>query len=266
MEKINPLKNFGQNYLLDKNILNKIADEINPSRGDNILEIGPGLGALSGEILKRTDSLTAVEIDRRVIDALKEQFENLNVIQGDILETDLKNFASSGNKLRVVGNIPYNITSPILFKLIEDRNIISDAVFMIQHEVAKRITSSKGTKDYGILSVVLNYFCDIKYCFKVSPNVFFPKPKVDSAVIHLWFNTDKYPGLEDERLYIQTVKAAFGKRRKTLKNSLSSSRFGDIDFTKSEVDLSLRAEQLSIEDFILLTNFIRREIYGRKQE
>lgn len=265
MQKINPLKNFGQNYLLDRNILNKIADEINPSFGENILEIGPGLGALSGEILKRSGSLTAVEIDRRVIETLKEQFENLTVIEGDILATDLKPFAKE-KKLRVVGNIPYNITSPILFKLIESREVVSDAVFMIQHEVAKRITSSRGTKDYGILSVILNYFCDIKYCFKVSPNVFFPKPKVDSAVIHLTFNENKFQGLEDERLYIQTVKAAFSKRRKTLKNSLGSSQFGDIDFSKSETDLSLRAEQLSIEDFILLTNFIRRESYGRNQQ
>ncbi len=263
MQKINPLKNFGQNYLTDKNILTKIADEINPSPGENILEIGPGLGALSGEILARSGALTAVEIDHRVIETLSAQFENLNIVQGDILKTDFNQFASKDKKLRVVGNIPYNITSPILFKLLEHREIITDAVFMIQHEVAKRIASSKGTKDYGILSVVLNYFCDIKYCFKVSPHVFFPKPKVDSAVIHITVNGNKYSGLSDEALYVQTVKAAFGKRRKTLKNSLSSSKFGDIDFSKSVIDLSLRAEQLSIEDFILLTNFIHGEIYGR---
>ena len=160
-------------------------------------------------------------------------------------------------KLRVVGNIPYNITSPILFKLIENNKLIKDAVFMVQLEVAKRMTANRGTKDYGILAVVLKYFSETKLCFKISPNVFYPKPKVFSALIHIHFNEIVHPE-EEQKLFIQIVKAAFGNRRKILKNSLSNSIFHEIDFSNSGIDLSLRAENLSVEDFIALTEFVMK--------
>ena len=256
MEKVKPLKRFGQNYLKDTNILKKIVNEVNPKRGDNILEIGPGQGALTDELLKRIDEITAVEIGRRVIEDLTERFPQLKIVRGDFLSLDLNEFTDAKKKkLRVAGNIPYNLTSPILFKLIEKNELVSDAVLMVQYEVAKRMTAQKGIKDYGILAVILNYFTETKICFKVSPNVFYPKPKVFSAVVHIIFKKPDFTK-EEQKLFIKIVKAAFGKRRKTLKNSLSNSIFNKFDFSDSGIDLSLRAEQLDVKDFVTLTNFI----------
>jgi 16S rRNA (adenine1518-N6/adenine1519-N6)-dimethyltransferase len=256
MQFIKPLKKFGQNYLTDPNILRKIAEEIDPLPGDNIIEIGPGLGALTEILLNKTPSITAVEIDNRVGDILRKRFPGINLITEDFLKTDLNAIHEvSGKKLRITGNIPYNLTSPILFRMIENNHIIKDCTLMMQLEVAQRIISKKGTKEYGILSVLLNYFCEIKFCFKVSPNVFNPRPKVWSAVIHFFLKEDEMNELE-KKTFIQTVKAAFGNRRKTLKNSLSNSIFKEINFEDSGIDLSLRAEQLEINDFVVLSKFI----------
>jgi 16S rRNA (adenine1518-N6/adenine1519-N6)-dimethyltransferase len=250
-----PKKRFGQNFLQDENILNKIVKELNPQPDDLIIEIGPGYGALTQKLLSATDNLIAVEIDNELTNNLKEKFPHLHLINEDFLETDLSQFSTDGNKLRVVGNIPYNITSPILFKLIENNKLIKDAVFMVQLEVAKRMTSSRGTKDYGILAVVLKYFTETKLCFKISPNVFYPKPKVYSALVHINFKSIS-PPQEEQKLFIQIVKAAFGNRRKTLKNSFSNSIFQEIDFSNSGIELSLRAERLSVDDFIKLTQYV----------
>lgn len=144
MDKVKPLKRFGQNYLKDINILKKIVDEVNPKRGDNILEIGPGRGALTNELLKRIDQITAVEIDKRVIEDLKERFPQLKIVGGDFLSLDLNEFTDEKKtKLRIAGNIPYNLTSPILFKLIEKNELVNDAILMVQYEVAKRMTAQK---------------------------------------------------------------------------------------------------------------------------
>jgi 16S rRNA (adenine1518-N6/adenine1519-N6)-dimethyltransferase len=257
---IKPLKRFGQNYLTDPNILIKIVKEIDPKPGDNIVEVGPGQGALTGIILDKVDSITAVEIDKRISEELKSKYPQLKLISGDFLELDLeKIFNIKKKKLRVVGNIPFNITSPILFKLIENNNLIEDSVLMVQYEVAKRIKGIKGTKDYGILSVLLSFFADIKFCFKVSPASFYPKPNVDSAVIHLLFKENRMITAMKSRL-IQVIKASFGHRRKTLKNSLSNSIFKDIDFTNSGIDLSKRAEQLEKDDFLKLADFVQKKI------
>ncbi len=251
MEKVKPLKKFGQNYLLDKNIIDKIIGEIKPEKDDNIIEIGPGTGSLTEKLITEVKNLTAIEIDSRVIENLKIRFPSINIIHKDILKTDFKDLVLDNNKLRMVGNIPYNLTSPIIFSMIENKDIINDSVLMVQFEVAKRMTAKKGTKDYGILSVLLNYFTDIKLCFKVSPNVFYPKPKVFSAVVHIFFKK-KFTYAVDDNIFIKIVKSSFGNRRKTLKNSLSNSIFGAIDFSGSGVNLSLRAEQLATEQFIEL--------------
>jgi 16S rRNA (adenine1518-N6/adenine1519-N6)-dimethyltransferase len=255
-KKLKPLKKFGQNYLQDKNILRKIVDEINPQLKDNLIEIGPGQGSLTKELFGKTELYTAVEIDSRVIEELRNNYEGLNLVHADFLKLELTNFGSFDNKIRIAGNIPYNLTSPIIFKLLENRAIVKDAILMIQLEVAQRIVSSIGTKDYGILSVILNAFADIKLCFKVSPNVFYPRPKVYSAVIHINFHNDKKD--YDENLFKSIVKAAFNQRRKTLRNSLGNSIFANINFEQCPIDLGLRAEQLSINDFITLTNFIKQ--------
>lgn len=252
---VKPLKKFGQNYLVDKNIIRKIIDEINPQREETILEIGPGQGALTTELYGRCGNFTVVEIDRRVIENLEAGFAGIKIVSGDFLKTSLKQIAE-GKKIRIAGNIPYNITSPILFKLIEEREYVQDAVLMVQHEVAKRLTAEKRTKDYGILRVILSYFTDVKYCFKVSPNVFFPKPNVDSAVVHLVFK-DITDNTLDTGLFIKIVKAAFGNRRKTIKNSFSNSIFGAEIFEGCGISLAKRAEELDLEDFIALTKFIQ---------
>lgn len=255
---IRPLKRFGQNFLQDQNILRKIVDEINPQPDDLLIEIGPGQGALTEKLLEKNLNLIAIEIDNRSVDELKNKFPGLNVIQSDFLEVNLYSFiADDRKKLRVIGNIPYNITSPILFKLFENNTLIKDAVFMVQLEVAKRITAKPESKDYGILSALINYFGDAKLSFKVSPNVFYPKPNVHSAVVHISFNQLRNDPKFNET-FKQIVKSSFGNRRKTLKNSLSNGIFASIDFSNCGVDLSLRAEQLELNDFIKLTEFVAK--------
>ena len=260
MEKLKPLKRFGQNYLKDPNIISKIVEEISPGEDDNIIEIGPGQGAMTRKLAEKTNKLIAVEIDKRVIDDLSAEFPTTQFVRGDFLEIDLKKFFSpEGRKLRIVGNIPYNLTSPIIFKMINNCGIISDSVLMVQYEVARRISAKRGTKDYGILAVLAQYFADVKFCFKVSPNVFHPKPKVFSAVIHFFFKENTLSE-EETDIFIKIVKASFGNRRKTLKNSLSNSIFRDVNFSGSGIDLGLRAEQLEITDFLRLAEFARKEI------
>ena len=260
MQNLKPLKRFGQNYLLDQNILNKIIEELNILPGDNIIEIGPGQGALTKLLLKKTELVTAVEIDKRVTEDLLEKFPSLKLINNDFLKINLNKLIDNKNqKIRIAGNIPYNLTSPIIFKLIKDNNIVQDAVLMVQHEVAKRMNGAIGTKDYGIFSVILQFFAEVKYCFKVSPNVFYPKPRVHSAVVHVKFKELNYSD-EVKESFIKIVKASFGNRRKTLKNSLSNSIFTNINFADSGIDLRLRAEQLTISDFLKLAEFTRKKL------
>lgn len=257
MQNAKPLKRFGQNYLYDKNIIRKIVELINPQPLDTILEIGPGRGALTELLYGKTRNYFAVEIDRRVTENLREKFPDLHLIEEDFLETDLlKIYTGKKSKIRLVGNIPYNLTSPIIFKAIRNSDIIADVVLMVQDEVARRMTAKKGTKEYGILTILLGYFTETRYCFKVSPNAFFPKPNVSSAVVRLNMNNLAITGTERET-FIKIVKAAFGNRRKTLKNSLSNSIFKSLNFSHSGIDLSLRAEQLDINDFIILSNFVK---------
>lgn len=263
-EKLQPLKRFGQNYLIDKNIINKIIREFDPKLSDVIIEIGPGTGALTSVLIDKVSKLTAVEIDKRVVEKLKEELPKVRIINEDFLKVKLSDITTSKQKVRIIGNIPYNITSPILFKLIEERSLISDAMLMVQYEVAKRITAKRGTKDYGILSVLMNYFAETKLCFKISPNVFYPKPKVFSAIIQIKFY-DFLSTEIDDKLFIKTVKAAFGNRRKTLRNSLSNSIFrsknSDLSNKLESLShlLSKRAEDLSIQDFIELSKMIKEQ-------
>lgn len=255
MNKVFPLKRFGQNFLQDQNIVKKIISEIDPKENELIVEIGPGQGAITSLLLESNANITAIEIDKRVIDDLQARFINLHLLQSDFLKLDLNQFTnSSKQRIRVVGNIPYNITSPILFKLFENNTIVQDAVFMVQYEVAKRMTAKMGSKDYGILSVLLEYFGTTKLAFKVSPNVFYPKPNVYSAVVHINFN-EKRNNSEFNLKFKSIVKSSFGNRRKTLKNSLSNGIFANVNFSDCGIDLSLRAEQLNVNDFIKLAEF-----------
>ncbi len=252
-----PLKRFGQNYLIDRNIVRKIVKEFDPKQHDRVVEIGPGTGSLTSSLCGSVQKYIAVEIDKRITNDLRSQFPQVDFINSNFLEINLTDLNDKSTKVRVIGNIPYNITSPIIFKLIANRDVVEDALLMVQYEVAKRITAKGKSKDYGILSVMLNFFSETRLCFKISPNVFYPKPKIFSAVVHLKFNK-KLPQEVNADLFIQVVKAAFGNRRKTLKNSLANSKFGGIDFSNYDFDLSRRAEQLSISDFVRLTHIIQK--------
>jgi 16S rRNA (adenine1518-N6/adenine1519-N6)-dimethyltransferase len=254
---VKPLKKFGQNYLIDKNIVNKMIRALNLSTTDSVLEIGPGKGFITNELLNHVDSLIGVEIDTRVIAQLKKQFPKLQVINDDFIKLNL-NDLHLNSPLKIIGNIPFNLTGNILFKLIKEKNIISDAVLIMPHDIAKRIVSKKKTKEYGILTVLFNYFSTPKLIQKVSPNVFLPKPNIDAAIIHLKFDKDEVENI-DNNLFIKVVKASFGNRRKTLNNSLRNSIFKDCDFLTLELDLTKRAEELEVEDFIKLTEYIQNQ-------
>jgi len=246
--------------LQDKNVIRKFVDILSPFDQKTILEIGPGTGSITAELYGKCKELSIIDIDERVIEPLKENYPKINVISGDILKLDFEKL-NRGESFCVIGNIPFKITSSIIFKLIENIDLIDEAVFIIQNEVAKRITSKIGDKDYGILAVILGYISTVQYCFKISAGVFYPKPKVDSAAIHIKFNrtTDR-----DISHFIKIVKASFGNRRKTLKNSLSNSIFRGYDFSKITIDLSRRAETLSIAEFVELSNNLKPSLKNGK--
>jgi 16S rRNA (adenine1518-N6/adenine1519-N6)-dimethyltransferase len=258
VEKLKPLKRFGQNYLVDKNTIRKIVSQFAPQEDDLVVEIGPGKGALTSLISQIVRNYRAVEIDKRVIDDLQQSYPAVKFINQDFLRISLEESAE-GQKLRIIGNIPYNITSPIIFKLIEEREYVSDALMMVQYEVAKRITGKPGTKDYGILSVLTNFFAETELCFKIPPTVFYPKPNVDSAIVSFKFGKAT-PIDIDEKLFVKVVKAAFGNRRKTLKNSLSNNAFSNLDFDSLPFDFTRRAEELTIDQFVEMTKLIQNLI------
>ena len=257
MKNIKPLKKFGQNYLVDENVVRKFVNELSPAPDDCIVEIGPGKGSITQELFKYTNKLIAVEIDNRVISNLHKNHPNLDIINNDILKLDFqKVYRKCEKKIRIIGNIPFNITSPIVFKLIENRNLVGDSVLIIPLDIAKRFIAEKRTKEYGILTILLNYFADVKLCFRISPNVFRPRPKIEAAVVHISFEKEIDPEI-NSGMFISVVKASFGNRRKTLKNSLSNGIFKSYDFSKIDLDLSRRAEELDIKDFIFLTKFFQ---------
>jgi 16S rRNA (adenine1518-N6/adenine1519-N6)-dimethyltransferase len=250
-KKIYPKKSLGQNYLIDENISKNIVGLFNVSRSDNVLEIGPGKGALTKYLTDKTNNLTVVEIDDNNCKILKENFPSLNVINEDFLKTKL-----SGDKSnRIIGNIPYNITSEIIFMLIDNRKFIKDALLMLQEEVAQRLASNPNSKEYGIPSVFVQAFSKPGLLFKVSKNCFYPKPKVDSRIIYLDFRQSMENKINNEVFFRKLVRAAFGNRRKTLHNSLKSINI-ETNNLKIDFDFGRRAETLSVEEFIFLSNNI----------
>ncbi len=251
-----PLKRFGQNFLTNVYIQKKIVSALEIAPGDTVIEIGPGQGALTEHIVAAGPaSFYAVEIDPRWCRALQERFgEKVTVLQQDVLEADLSTY---GEGLKIIGNIPYNITSPILFKLIDAYRRLSRAVLMTQKEVALRLAASPGNKDYGILSVITQTFALTRYLFEVKRGNFFPRPEVDSAVVQLDFYAE-VEGLEDERLFRSVVRHCFNYRRKMLRNSLSRIFDKRIVYSLKSVNIDLRPEQLSVQDFKHLTSELCR--------
>ncbi len=241
-------RKWGQNFLVDKNLLKKVANRINPKEEDSIVEIGPGEGALTGYIFSKVKEMAVVEIDPVLIEILhgREDFSGLKIINSDILTQKIDDLPIK-KPVRIVGNIPYNITSPIIFWLIEQLHYWDDAFIMMQKEVAKRLTANVGTKSYGRLTVVAGAYLDFEYCFTIPPTVFIPKPKVDSAIVK--FTKRNFAAVEDKNYlrFNKLVSAAFSQRRKMLKNSLKS---WDIsEKLKRKIDFNRRPETLTIEEF-----------------
>lgn len=247
---VQPKKHLGQHFLKDQNIARKIVSSLSPET-KNLLEIGPGTGILT-QILLNSDieNYFVIEIDKESITHLQSLFPDFteNIIQGDFLKFNPeKHFPGS---FSIIGNFPYNISSQILFKVLEHRNQVAEVVGMFQKEVAERIASPPGNKKYGILSVLIQAFYNIEYLFTVSESVFDPPPKVKSAMIRLKRNESENLDC-DENLFFRIVKAGFNQRRKTLRNALKQFKLSD-EINLTEL-LSKRAEQLNVEDFILLT-------------
>ena len=253
-------KSLGQHFLTDLNIARKITEAL--SGGGMVLEIGGGMGGLTQFLLERSDiTLWGIEIDRESIAYMREHFPDFapRLIEGDFLKFDLRERFPDG--VRIVGNFPYNISSQIFFKVLENRNLVPEVVGMVQREVAQRIAEPPGSRTYGILSVLLQAWYDIEYLFTVNEGVFSPPPKVKSAVIRLTRNGVKELGC-DEALFVKVVKAAFGQRRKMIRNSLRAAfgrgaEDGGDPFGGAEHPFFTgRAEQLSVAQFVELTNWV----------
>ncbi len=254
---IKPLKKFGQNYLVDKNIVRKMLNSLDINFSDSILEIGPGKGFITTEISPLVEKFTAIEIDTRVIDELQNKFENLKIINKDITKFDFNDLENE-TPFKIVGNIPFNLTGEILFKLLYNKYLVREAILIIPLDIAKRLIANKRTKEYGALTVIFRYFSTVKLISKLSKNVFYPKPNIEAAIIHIKFDKKTSPEVDDN-LFIKVVKSSFGNRRKTLNNSLRNSIFANCDFSSIDISFSQRAEELEVPDFILLTKFIQKQ-------
>ncbi len=257
MTQVRAKKALGQHFLTDLNIARKICHSLAGGTADSpkqVLEVGCGMGVLTQFLLQRDDITTyGAEIDIESVEYLHEHYPDFapRLIEGDFLKMDLRE--RFGNEVLVIGNFPYNISSQIFFKVIENRDIVPECVGMIQREVAVRIAEPPGSREYGILSVLLQAWYDIEYLFTVGEKVFNPPPKVKSAVIRLKRNATKQLGC-DEALFVKVVKASFGQRRKMIRNSMRSV-FGDFGGEEHRF-FTQRAEQLSVEDFVELTNWV----------
>lgn len=233
-------KSLGQHFLKDGNMIRKIVDAIPAKPEDRVIEIGPGAGALTGPLLDRFKDLTVIEIDQRMVEHLAEKFPELNIIHQDILKCNWAEFTKIGENVHVIGNLPYYITSQILFAILENRSRLQTATLMMQKEVAERIVASPGNKEYGILSVQCQLMSTPEILFDVPPHLFSPPPNVDSTVIR--FSLDKSE-LECTDQHLKTVvRMAFNQRRKKLSNALKRL---NTDLPVDEFDFSLRAEALS---------------------
>lgn len=215
---IRPKKSLGQHFLTDENVIQKIANAIPAKKGDRVIEIGPGTGALTGALLECFEDVVAVELDQRAIEVLEEKFEDLEIHHQNVLEVDWQKLSIGKEKTHVVGNLPYYITSQILFGLLEHRHLLSDALLMMQKEVAERLVADIRTKDYGILSVQTQLMCTPEILFPVSRHCFKPQPNVESAIVKLTFN--KGPLDCSDKNLKTVVRTAFNQRRKKLSNAL----------------------------------------------
>lgn len=261
---ISPRKSLGQNFLQDDNILRKIVTSLELRPDDLVVEIGPGPGALT-RLLADACRLTAVEVDRRAVERLQEEFAGrIAIVESDILKIPANDLVGNGRTFRVVGNIPYYITSDILFWVIDQRHMITDATLMIQDEVADRLVAKPRTKAYGILSVFAQHYAVPRRLFGVSRNCFYPRPDVDSAVVRLDLRPDVT--IVDDALFRTVVRGTFGKRRKTIRNGLGYAGIPKEVIADLGPVADRRPEELTPEDFVRLTEDVHRKRTGAQNE
>ena len=263
-------KNFGQNFLIDPNIIKKILEASDIKKDDLVLEIGPGIGTLTQHIAYSCGHVIAVEIDKSLIPVLEETlsgYENVTLINDDILNIDISKLIrekGNGRPAKIIANLPYYITTPVVMKILEENRLISSMTIMVQKEVAERMSAEAGTKNYGALSLAVRYHADTKKVTDVSPNCFMPRPDVSSIVIQLDIKR-KTPAVSDEKLMFGLIRAAFMQRRKTLINSLKNSALFSLNRQEWEsalkaacVPQSVRGETLTLEDFARLSEEVRK--------
>jgi 16S rRNA (adenine1518-N6/adenine1519-N6)-dimethyltransferase len=257
MRNVKPKKYLGQHFLNDENIARKVVDSLSLCNYSNVLEIGPGTGVLTKYLIKKKINLKLVEIDSESVEFLKAQLfiDPLIILEHDFLKLDLSNIFSEN--FAIIGNFPYNISTQIIFKTLEYKNSVPELIGMFQKEVAERICEKKGSKKYGILSVLTQAYYDTEYLFSVPASVFIPAPKVVSAVIRLK-RKEQIDIKYNEKLFFKVVKLSFQQRRKTLRNSLKSFNLSDI--LREDAIFDLRPEQLSVKDFIYITDLIDKNI------
>ncbi|MFT5221075.1 MAG: 16S rRNA (adenine1518-N6/adenine1519-N6)-dimethyltransferase [Planctomycetota bacterium] len=256
-------KRFGQHFLHDSTVIDRILRAVNPAENDKLLEIGPGQGALTYPLLKLCKSMTAVELDRDLIAGLQagsKRFGDLHLINSDVLKFDLATLPGD-DRYRLVGNLPYNISTPLMFHLLNSVERIEDMIFMVQKEVGLRIVAPHGTGHYGRLSIMLQYHCKCDYLFEVGPESFSPPPKVDSAIIRLTPHRQPQYDIGDYELFSLLVQTAFGQRRKTISNSLKTMASREI-LEACAIDPGLRAENLTLGNFSQLSNYLSKHAHG----
>lgn len=270
-------KSLGQNFLSDIHIIEDIVDGSDIEPEDLVIEIGPGMGVLTAAAAERAGKVIAVEIDKKLIPILKEtlaEYDNVEIINADIMKTDLTeiveaNRPADGGKVRVIGNLPYYITTPIIMKLLEESVPADSITIMMQKEVADRIKAGPGGKDYGALTVAVGFYCTITHVADAPKEVFVPRPKVDSTVIRLDLRKECPVDLIDQKIFFETVKGGFGQRRKTLLNSLTGVRglpkpeIADA-LDAAGIDSKRRAETLSLDEFAAVANEIARRALNRQ--
>lgn len=257
-------KSLGQIFLVDENIARKIVRFVAPNPKDMILEIGPGFGALTKYLIPVVNKLIAVEIDRNLVQNLKEEFgeeNNFELLEGDFLELEIVELFEVSGPLRVLGNIPYHITSPVIFKIFEQRDLVHDMILMIQKEVAQRIVASPGSKEYGLLSVFSQLYSEPRILFHVSKNVFKPKPEVDSTVVRWDFTKNLQIEIKSPETLHKVIHGTFQQRRKMLRKSLRS--IPELQLTLENIDFNFerRPEDLTAVEFVELSNLLYEQRY-----
>lgn len=251
-------KRFGQNFLTDGNIISRIVGAISPDNNHTMVEIGPGLAALTEPVADMVDNLTVVELDKDLVARLQVHpvlKDKLTIFQGDALQFDFNQVIQANKKIKVFGNLPYNISTPLMFHLFEFAEKIETMHFMLQKEVVLRLSASPGCKAYGRLTVMAQYYCQVVPVLEVPPQCFTPPPKVDSAVIRLVPYANKPFPCKDVSVLRHLVTTAFNMRRKTLRNNLKQ-LLSDDDFAQLSIDATLRPEQISVQEYVAMANFL----------